>query len=296
MSPAIFRQLRVTLEMIKIEHTVFALPFAFLGALLAGRQFPGLWTCAWVLVAMIGARSAAMAFNRLVDMPFDRENPRTRDRSLPQGRVSRRYVVGFTVASALLFLFAAYMLNLLTFVLAFPALGVVLGYSLTKRFTSLTHAVLGFALSIAPAGGWIAVTGSFDVRILVLSLVVVTWVAGFDILYACQDVGFDSRFGLYSIPVRFGVRRALAISFGLHLGTILSLGVLLYVFQLSWFSLAGTVLLAAILVYEHLILHPQDLTRVNTAFFTLNGIFSILLFIFVYLDLRFFRTPLIPIH
>jgi len=166
MITALFRQLRLTLEMIRIEHTVFALPFAFLGAVLAERRFPDAVTCAWILLAMVGARSAAMAFNRLADLPFDRENPRTSDRVLPQGRVSRRYVLGFTVSSALLMLLAAYMLNPLAFILAFPALLVILGYSLTKRFTSLTHIVLGFALSIAPAGGWIAVTGTFDPRIL----------------------------------------------------------------------------------------------------------------------------------
>jgi len=296
MIAALFRQLRLTLGMIRIEHTVFALPFAFLGAVLAERRFPDTYTCVWILMAMVGARSAAMAFNRLADLPFDRENPRTSNRVLPQGRVSRRYVVGFTVASALLMLLAAYMLNPLSFILAFPALLVILGYSLTKRFTSLTHVVLGFALSIAPAGGWIAVTGAFDPRILLLSVVVVTWVAGFDILYACQDVSFDSRFGLYSIPVRFGIRRALTISFLLHLGTIFSLGLLIYVFQLSWFSLAGSLLLAGILVYEHLLLRPQDLSRVNTAFFTLNGLFSILLFVIVLLDIWLFQTPVIPIR
>jgi 4-hydroxybenzoate polyprenyltransferase len=288
MIQSVWRQLRITLEMIKIEHTVFALPFAFIGAILAERGIPALRTCVWILLAMIWARSAAMAFNRLVDARIDADNPRTRDRALPRGLVSRGYVAGFVVICSGMFLLSAWMLNRLSFVLAFPALALVLAYSFSKRFTSFSHILLGLALSIAPVGGWIAVTGRLDPEVLLLCLVVVTWVAGFDIVYSCQDVGFDSKFGLFSIPARWGVPRALVISFGLHIVTIASLFLMYFAFRLSWFSLAGIAALAGILVYEHVVIRPGDLTRVNMAFFTLNGIFSISLFIFILGDVLLF--------
>jgi len=275
MITALFRQLRLTLEMIRIEHTVFALPFAFLGAVLAERRFPDAVTCAWILLAMVGARSAAMAFNRLADLPFDRENPRTSDRVLPQGRVSRRYVLGFTVSSALLMLLAAYMLNPLAFILAFPALLVILGYSLTKRFTSLTHIVLGFALSIAPAGGWIAVTGTFDPRILLLSVVVVTWVAGFDILYACQDLEHDRAVGLHSLPAFLGgvwAFRVARVGHGLSLLCLVVVGALLDLGPAWSVGLGGV---ATLLVWEHALLSPEDLSRMQQAFFTCNAAISL---------------------
>ena len=281
-------KIRISLDMIKFEHTVFALPFAFLGAVLAARGVPSLTTCSWILLAMIGARSSAMAFNRLIDEPIDRNNPRTRARALPSGRISRGYVIGFTLVNAGLFIFAAYMLNLLSFVLSLPALAVILFYSYTKRFTSLSHIVLGMALSIAPAGGWIAVRGTFSIDVLLLCLVVVTWVAGFDILYACQDVEFDSLFGLYSIPQKVGVTNALRISSACHLLTIAAMLALVRVFELSWFSLAGIVFLSLLLIWEHLIIHADDLSRINTAFFTMNGFFSILLFFIVFIDVELF--------
>ena len=277
--------LHVTLEMIKIEHTVFALPFAFLGAILAYRGLPPLPVWGWILLAMVGARSAAMAFNRLVDASIDTQNPRTRERALPRGLVTQGYVIGFTVISVGVFLLAAFMLNRLSFILAFPALVVILGYSFTKRFTSLSHLLLGLSLSIAPAGGWIAVTGTFSPLIFILSAVVVTWVAGFDVIYACQDYKFDSHFGLYSIPVKFGIEKALRISFYLHLATVAGLAVMVWAFQLSWFSGVGIVFLAAILAYEHHLIPPDNLARVNLAFFTINGIFSIMLFLLVLCDL-----------
>ncbi len=285
---SVWRQLRITLEMIKIEHTVFALPFAFIGAILAQRGLPSLRTCVWILLAMIWARSAAMAFNRLVDARIDAGNPRTRDRALPRGLVSRTYVAGFVVVCSGMFLLSAWMLNPLSFILAFPALALVLAYSFSKRFTSFSHVLLGLALSIAPVGGWIAVTGRLDPEVLLLCLVVVTWVAGFDIVYSCQDVGFDSKFGLFSIPARWGVPRALVISFGLHILTIAALFLVYFTFRLSWFSLAGIAALSGILVYEHIVIRPNDLTRVNMAFFTLNGIFSISLFILILGDVLLF--------
>jgi 4-hydroxybenzoate polyprenyltransferase len=286
---AFWRQLRITLEMIKIEHTVFALPFAFIGAVLAKRGIPSLRTSLWILMAMVWARSAAMAFNRLVDEPFDAENPRTRSRALPRKLVSRAHVTGFVVVCSGLFLLSAWMLNPLSFVLAFPALAVVLIYSYSKRLTSLSHLLLGVALSMAPAGGWIAVTGRMDFPVLLICLVVVTWVAGFDILYSCQDVHFDSDFGLHSIPVRYGIQRALAVSFGLHLVTIAALGLMYIVFRLAWFSLVGMAVLSGLLVYQHILIRPNDMSRVNTAFFTLNGIFSISLFILILGDVLLFQ-------
>ena len=291
MKQSIWQQLRVTLEMIKIEHTVFALPFAFIGAILAQRGIPPLRTCVWILLAMIWARSAAMAFNRLADARIDADNPRTRNRALPRGLVSRGYVAGFVVVCSGMFLLSAWMLNRLSFILSFPALALVLAYSFSKRFTSFSHVLLGLALSIAPVGGWIAVTGRLDPEALLLCLVVVTWVAGFDIVYSCQDVGFDSKFGLFSIPARWGVPRALVVSFGLHIITIATLFLVYFIFQLSWFYLAGIAILSGILVYEHVVIRPNDLTRVNMAFFTLNGIFSISLFILILGDVLLFLNP-----
>lgn len=278
-------KIRTTLEMIKFEHTVFALPFAFLGAVLASRGLPGLTTSGLILLAMAGARSAAMAFNRLVDAEYDRQNPRTSRRAIPQGLLSRAFVAGFTVLSAATFVFAAGMLNRLCLLLSLPALVIVLFYSFTKRFTALSHVVLGLSLSIAPAGGWIAVRGSLDPGILVVCAVVVAWVSGFDILYSCQDAEFDSRMGLHSIPAKLGVPLSLRLSTLFHFFTVLGLIALWIGFHLSWLALGGIIFLIALLVYEHAILSPRDLGRINTAFFTLNGVFSILLLLVVTLDI-----------
>lgn len=284
------QRIRLTLEMIKIEHTVFALPFAFLGAVLAERGIPPLQTCLWILLAMAGARSAAMAFNRVVDFPFDRENPRTKGRALPSGHLSRRFVVGFIIVSAIVFIGAASRLNTLCFILSFPALAFVLLYSFSKRVTWLSHLLLGVALSIAPAGGWIAVQGTLSIKILLLCGIVMAWVGGFDILYACQDVSFDARIGLFSIPVRFGIHRGLLFSLGLHLITIAALFFLCHVFHLTWVTIAGIIILAVILIWEHALIRPGDLSRINAAFFTLNGIFSVLLFVIVLADIMIEKT------
>jgi len=288
----LLNQINNTLKMIKFEHTVFALPFAFLGAILAGRGIPSFETCGWILLAMIGARSSAMAFNRLVDEKIDRENPRTQKRALPSGHVKPAYVVGFIVFNSALLIFSSYMLNPLCFILSFPALAVLLFYSYTKRFTSLSHLVLGYALSIAPAGGWIAVEGTFSSSIFLLCILVVTWVAGFDILYACQDEKFDSMYGLYSIPQKVGLRKALRISLMLHLVTVITLGVFYLHFSLSWIALGGIIFLSFLLLGAHLLIKPDDFSRINTAFFTVNGLFSILLFLFVLLDLTILHSPL----
>lgn len=291
---AFFRRVGVVLEMIRFEHTLFALPFAFLGALLALRGLPpnppGRWawpapsTWLWILSAMVFARSAAMAFNRLVDERLDRLNPRTRDRALPAGLLGRPFVAGFTFLCCVGFLVSAGMLNRLCALLSLPALVVILFYSFTKRFTVLSHFVLGYALSIAPEGSWIAVTGRFSVPVIIVCLIVVTWTAGFDILYACQDAAFDARERLHSIPARLGVARSLRLSFLLHLLTILCMGVFHVMFRLSWLSAGGMVLLAALLVWEHRLVAPGDLSRVNRAFFNVNALFSIGLFLVVLAD------------
>jgi len=284
----LFRQIFITLQMIKFEHTVFALPFAFLGAILSARGMPAWDTCLWILLAMIGARSAAMAFNRLVDTRIDSLNPRTSRRALPAGLLHRGYVIAFIIINSVLLIYVSYRLNTLSLILSFPALAILFFYSYTKRFTSLSHLVLGFALSIAPAGGWIAVSGTFSWSVLILSGLVVTWVAGFDIIYACQDVQFDSVYGLYSIPRRFGVRGALRLSFLLHMLTVVILVYFFMHFALSWIALGGIILISTLLLIEHLLIKPDDLSRLNLAFFTLNGFFSVLLFVFVFLDLLVF--------
>jgi 4-hydroxybenzoate polyprenyltransferase len=275
---ALWRSTRLTLEMIKIEHTLFALPFALLGAILAAGGLPNGRTLFWILVAMVGARSAAMAFNRLVDREFDSQNPRTRDRALPAGRVSPSYVRAFVIVAAAVFLLAAAMLNRLTLLLAPVALASILGYSYTKRFTEYSHLVLGWCLAIAPTGAWIAVRGALDDPLpLVMSLAVMTWVAGFDIIYACQDVEFDRKMGLHSFPARWGIRRALWIARGLHAITFLSLvGVfrLAHLRELGGVGLALTLLL---LIRQHRLVRPDDLSRVNEAFFTTNASVSLLL-------------------
>ena len=288
------KRLRLTLEMIKFEHSVFALPFALTGALLAFREsgFPtsrAAWIVLWIIVAMVGARSAAMAFNRLVDAEIDRRNPRTAMRHIPAGLLSRTFGWGFTAASAVLFLAASYELNDLCFRLAPIALAVVLCYSFTKRFTSFSHLVLGFALGIAPAAAWIAVRGSLDPRILWLTAAVTFWTAGFDIIYSCQDFEFDRDANLHSIPARFGLSNALWIAKFLHIAMILCLVLLVRQLSLGAFSLVGVAAIAALLIYEHSLVRPNDFSKVNAAFFTMNGWVSILFFAFWAADIFLLR-------
>jgi len=274
----VFRKLRITLEMIKIEHTIFALPFAFLGAFLAERGMPPADKMGWILLAMVGARSAAMAFNRLVDLPFDARNPRTSSRALPQKTVTRSFVILFIWASSLLFVGAAYMLNRLTFFLSPVALALIFFYSYTKRFTWASHLILGISLACAPIGAWIATRGDITWVPLILGLAVALWVAGLDIIYACQDVEFDRGESLHSIPQKFGISTALIISALLHVAMIGLLALLFWREGLG-LGLVGLGLVAALLAYEHTLVKPTDLTRVNTAFFALNGWISILLFV-----------------
>ena len=264
--------------MIKIEHTLFALPFAFLGAVLAARGLPSLLQILWIVVAMVGARSAAMAFNRIADRSFDARNPRTASRALPAGLLSVGFVWAFTVAAAGLFVLAAAMLNRLTLILAPVALACVLLYSFTKRWTQFSHLVLGACLSIAPTGAWIAVRGEIGSPVpLLLSLVVLLWTAGFDVLYACQDYDFDRSEGLRSIPARVGIARALWIARVLHAAAFLSLVWLFMITQLGPVALVGVIATAALLVYQHRLVRADDLSRLNAAFFTTNAFVSVIL-------------------
>jgi len=278
-------RIRLTLEMIKFEHSIFALPFALTGALLAIRDggLAGdlLWRkIVWIVVAMVCARSAGMAFNRLIDADIDARNPRTKLRHIPAGLLSTSFSWGFVAVSSLIFIFAARELNILCFRLAPVALGVIFAYSFTKRFTSFSHLVLGFALGIAPAAAWIAIRGSLDARILWLTAAVTFWTAGFDIIYSCQDYEFDSDAGLFSLPRRLGIAGALRVSRFLHAIMLACLLALVYTLQLGALSLAGIAVVAALLIYEHWLVKPDDLSRVNAAFFTMNGYVSVLFFLF----------------
>jgi 4-hydroxybenzoate polyprenyltransferase len=271
--------------MIKFEHSIFALPFALTGAVLAFRESgyrPAQdWrTVAWIVVAMVGARSAAMAFNRLVDADIDARNPRTKMRHIPAGLLSRSFAWTFVAASSLLLMLAAWELNPLCFHLAPLALLVVFVYSFTKRFTSLSHLVLGFALGIAPAAAWIAVRGSLDPRILLLTAAVTFWTGGFDVIYACQDYEFDCDTGLFSLPSRIGIGPALLLARALHVAMIVCLLLLVHLMSLGTLALAGVGAVAALLIYEHSLVKANDLSRVNAAFFTMNGWVSVLFFVF----------------
>ncbi len=266
--------------MIKIEHTLFALPFAFLGALLAANGLPALRQVLWIVVAMVGARSAAMAFNRIADRNFDARNPRTANRAIPAGLLSVGFVWAFTIIAAAVFLFAAAMLNRLTLILAPVALASVLLYSFTKRWTQFSHLVLGWCLSIAPTGAWIAVRGEIGSAVpLLLSLVVLLWTAGFDVLYACQDYDFDRREGLRSIPARVGIDRALWISRTLHAAAFIALVGLFAATGLGPVAFAGVIATGALLIYQHRLVRADDLGRLNAAFFTTNAFVSVILLV-----------------
>jgi 4-hydroxybenzoate polyprenyltransferase len=278
--PRLTKNIRTTLEMIKIEHTLFALPFALLGAVLAARGVPTAWQIIWITVAMIGARSTAMAFNRIADRNYDARNPRTKMRAIPAGSLSVGFVWAFTVISATLFFVAAAMLNRLTLFLSPIALASIVLYSYTKRWTLLSHLVLGWCLAIAPTGAWIAVRGAIDSPIpLLLSLVVMLWTAGFDVLYACQDYEFDRREGLYSIPARFGIAGSLWISRVLHAGAFMALVALYFLTNLGTLAIIGVIATGALLVYQHTLVRANDLSRLNAAFFTTNAFVSVILFL-----------------
>jgi 4-hydroxybenzoate polyprenyltransferase len=279
------QRVRLTLEMIKFEHSVFALPFALTGALLAWRDEgfarDRLWAMLlWIVLAMVSARSVAMAFNRVLDADLDARNPRTKMRHLPLGLLSRRFAWGFIVFWTAVFFFAAGELNPLCLKLAPVALAILMVYSYTKRFTAFSHLVLGFSLGIAPAGAWIAVRGALDPRILWLTAAVTLWTAGFDIIYACQDYAFDVETGLYSIPRQFGIGGALWISRLFHLGMMVCLLMLVRSFALGAAALAGVAAVAGLLIWEHRLVRADDLSRIDAAFFTMNGYVSVIFFLF----------------
>ncbi len=271
--------------MIKWEHSIFALPFALCGAMLAANGLPTAHQLAWIIVAMVAARSAAMAFNRLADASIDAANPRTRSRALPAGTLSASFVMSFVLVSCAVFVLAAWQLNRVAFILAPVALAVLLFYSYTKRFTRWSHLVLGLALGMAPSAAWIAIRGSLDLRIVLLTAAVVFWVGGFDVLYACQDYEFDTQAGLHSIPRFIGIPRALWVARAFHMLMLLLLIALVAVFGLGKLAMAGVVVVAALLAYEHSLVSARDLSKLNAAFFTMNGIISVVFFLFVAGDL-----------
>lgn len=268
------------LEAIKFEHTIFALPFAYLGMVLPTRGLPTLWQFAWITVAMIGARTLAMGANRLIDWKMDAENPRTAQRALPLGLLSAREMLALCVVAGILLLMAAWQLNELCLKLAPLAIAWLIGYSYVKRFSWATHFVLGLADGLAPLGAWIAVTASIEAEAVILGLAVAFWIGGFDVIYACQDLEYDRAHGVHSIPARFGVASALRVSAAMHataallllaLGVLLSLGVMYYL---------GWLIAVALLIYEHRLISPNDLSRLGVAFFNVNGYIAIIVFVF----------------
>jgi len=281
----VYNKIKILLEMIKFEHTVFALPFALMGAFLARRGVPAAGTFFWVVLAMVGARTAAMGFNRIADRRFDAANPRTADRALPAGLVGLAEAWTLVILFSLLFFFACYNLNRLTLLLSPFALGLTFLYSLTKRFTWLCHVVLGIALAFSPLGGWVAVRGTLGDFPFVLSLGVLFWVAGFDMVYACLDADFDRGAGLYSLPSRFGRKRAFHLAVFFHLLAFLLFLLTGIVSQLNYFYYLGIVLTAGALFYQHIAVNPKDLSRIQLSFFTLNGLISLTLFVATWLSL-----------
>jgi 4-hydroxybenzoate polyprenyltransferase len=280
-------RIRTVLEMIKFEHSVFALPFALTGALLAARAthqpprgWPTLRQTIWIIVAMVAARSAAMTMNRIADLRYDRENPRTKQRALATGALSLEFARLFTLAAVGLFFFAASQLNSFALELAPLAMAILFFYSFTKRFTNWSHIFLGFALGISPAAAWIAVTGGLDWRIVILCAAVTLWVSGFDVLYACQDIEYDRQAGLYSVPKKFGIAGALLIARVMHVGVVALLSWLAYGFALPWPAWAGIVVVAGLLAYEHSLVKAGDLSKLDAAFFAVNGYISLLFLLF----------------
>jgi 4-hydroxybenzoate polyprenyltransferase len=279
------QNLKITLEMIKWEHSIFALPFALCGAMLAAGGLPAWHQLAWIIVAMVSARSAAMAFNRLADASIDAANPRTSIRALPAGHLTPSFVSTFVVISCGIFVLAASQLNRLTLMLSPVALAIVLLYSYSKRFTRWSHLFLGFALGIAPAAAWIAVRGSLDPRILLLTAAVTFWVGGFDVIYACQDFDFDRSHGLHSLPRHLGIHTALWIARIFHLAMLGLLVALVLVFGLGKLAAVGVIAVAALLAYEHSLVRHDDLSKLNAAFFTMNGVISVVFLVFIGADL-----------
>jgi 4-hydroxybenzoate polyprenyltransferase len=279
------RNLKITLEMIKWEHSIFALPFALCGAMLAAGGLPTWRQLAWIFVAMVAARSAAMAFNRLADASIDATNPRTANRALPVGLLTPAFVSAFVLVACGIFVFAASQLNRLTLMLSPVALAVILLYSYSKRFTRWSHLFLGIALGIAPSAAWIAVRGTLDPRILLLTAAVTFWVGGFDVIYACQDYDYDRSHGLHSLPSYLGIKNALVVARVFHIVMLGLLVALVVVFGLGKLAMVGVICVAALLLYEHTLVRHDDLSKLNAAFFTMNGVISVVFFFFVAGDL-----------
>ena len=279
------KKIAILLEMIKFKHTVFALPFALMGAFLSARGVPDLASFAWIILAMVGARTCAMGFNRIVDREYDRLNPRTASRALPARTVKLPEAWTMVILAAALFFFACYNLNRLTLILSPFALGLTLFYSLTKRFTWLCHVVLGLALAFSPLGGWVAVSGSLQEYPYVLSMAVIFWVAGFDTVYACLDADFDAKIGLFSLPARFGRQKAFRIAVRFHLIAFILFVLTGILSRLNFLYYLGIVLTGAALFYQHIVVNPRDLSRIKLSFFTMNGIISLTLFVATWLSL-----------
>ncbi|OGX68665.1 MAG: 4-hydroxybenzoate octaprenyltransferase [Paenibacillus sp. RIFOXYA1_FULL_44_5] len=284
-----FNKIKIFLEMIKFEHTIFALPFAFMGAILGSvvvmHHLPNWGTIGWIILAMVGARSAAMGLNRLIDRTIDAKNPRTSLRAIPAGLLSSKEVIIFIIISLVLLMVASFQLNILSAKLMPIAVIMLVLYSYTKRFTWACHIFLGLTIGLAPLGGWVAVTGEIDLTAIILYLTVAFWTAGFDIIYALQDIDFDRSQGLLSIPSRFGLTAALRIARVFHVVTALGFASLFFMTELSWGYFAGLLIAYLLLIYEHRLVSPKDLSRLNTAFFTMNGILSVIVFIFTWIDL-----------
>ncbi len=287
-------KLRVFLEMIKFEHTLFALPFAYVGAILGAvtveKRLPEWSECGWILLAMVGARTAAMGLNRLIDKAIDARNPRTANRALPAGLLKSAEVIVYIVVSFVLLFWATAKLNPLAVKLLPIAVFMTVIYSYTKRFTWACHIVLGLTLGLAPLGGWVGVTGGVTLEAMILYVTVALWSAGFDIIYACQDVEFDRKEGLHSIPARFGIAGALWIARAFHVLTAVGFALILALTDLSWWYFAGMIVSAALLLYEHRLVKPNDLSKLNAAFFTMNGILSAVIFVFTFIDLVVIRS------
>jgi 4-hydroxybenzoate polyprenyltransferase len=272
-------KLSTTLEMIKFEHSVFALPFALVGGMLAVQGWPTWRQVFWLVVAMVAARNTAMTFNRIADRKIDAANPRTQMRALPAGRLSVPFAIAFTVISCAFLVLAAWQLSPLAFKLSPLCIAVLLFYSYTKRFTALSHAILGVADGLAPIAAWIALRNDVHLSILLVGAAVAFWVGGFDLIYACQDVDFDRSNGLHSIPERYGVAPALYGSIFCHVIMVALLLDVVRLEHLGWFAIGGVAVMAALLVYEHSIVTPSDLSRLNAAFFNVNGYISLIFFL-----------------
>lgn len=279
------KRFKIILEDIKIQHTVFALPFALMSAFIASNGVPPSQKLLWILLAMVGARSSAMSFNRIADVDYDRENPRTKERALPKGRIRKSHYIIFLLISAILFVYSCMMLNRLALILSPVALLIVCFYSYTKRFTIFSHFFLGLSLSLAPIGAWVAIREEISIVSIVLGLAVIFWLAGLDIIYSCQDIEFDKSHGLFSFPAKMGIRMALRLSASFHFIMTLLLFSLIFLGNLGLFFIIGVVLIAGLLLYEHSIVRPDDLSRVNVAFFNVNGIISIGLMLMTILDI-----------